>query len=452
DRSNPNGRLGTYIVISHFFPVAYPLLFLKSIWLLFLVVMVTVGISLNAMWKCHSSFVILAFGCTNNLITDKWREAVLNRHNTLRKRLAEGKQQGKGVVLKAAANMNKLNWDCNMETLVDENIEKCSAPAAPPQNTYAMTSAEIPIRGECNAVNLVEEKLKAWWKEGASEMTDNTVKADNPFAQMANAKADGFACSYKRCQGKLFLLCFYNQKAPAATNPLYEAVAQAGDQPCGNCAKYPPPPDPNGKKVECLEALCQFPLTEAKIPSTVCGNPPCVGEFSDEFRLAALDMHNYYRRLLATGWAKDKQITYAKPGVKMIELEYDKSLEDKAITEANKCPTKAAGGAGESVWAVKDWWAPVEETGFGSSLEYTADTASSTLKYAANIAYEATTKIGCAVKNCPPQGVTVVDCHYSPAIAEGDTIYTTGNKPCSKCRDVQGKTACSTLGGLCVKP
>ncbi|KAL6744484.1 hypothetical protein Aduo_017413 [Ancylostoma duodenale] len=429
-----------------------------------------VGISATVMWKCHSYFVILAFGCTNNLITDAWREAVLNRHNTLRKRLAEGKQQGKKVQLLAAANMNKLNWDCNMEMLVDENIEKCSAPAAPPQNTYAMTSAEIPIRGECNAINLVEDKLKTWWKEGAGEMTDNNVKADNPFAQMANAVTDGFACSYRRCQGKLFLLCFYNQKAKAAGNALYQAVAQAGDPPCGNCPVYPT--NPPGQKVPCVEALCQFPLTEAKIPSTVCGSgaQACVGEFSDEFRLAALDMHNYYRRLLATGWAKDKQITYARPGVKMIELEYNKGLEDKAITNANKCPTTAAGGPGESVWvvsggnnyemphleaigkAVKDWWAPVEATGFGKNLEYTTDTENGALKYAANMAYEATTQIGCAVKNCPPQGVTVVDCQYNPAITDGDTIYTTGNKPCSKCRDTQGTTACSTLGGLCVKP
>ncbi|RCN45862.1 hypothetical protein ANCCAN_08159 [Ancylostoma caninum] len=31
-------------------------------------------------------------------------------------------------------------------------------------------------------------------------------------------------------------------------------------------------------------------------------------------------MHNYYRRLLATGWAKDKQLGYAKWAASMPEL------------------------------------------------------------------------------------------------------------------------------------
>ncbi|EYC13816.1 hypothetical protein Y032_0042g548 [Ancylostoma ceylanicum] len=409
-----------------------------------------------------------AFGCTNPLITDEWREAVLSRHNILRRRLAEGKQQGKdGAPLIGAKNMNKLNWDCNMEILVDKDIEKCTAPNPPPAN-YAVTIDNIPIRGECDATKLVEEKLKTWWKEGAKELTDNKVVTGNPFAQMANAETDGFACSYRRCQSNLFLLCYYNQKAGAAGQDLYEAVANAGDPYCTNCPVYPP----NGPdKVPCIEALCQYPLTEAKIASTVCGAPACVGEFSDEFRLAALNMHNYYRRLLATGWAKDKQLTYAKPASKMIELEYDKALEDAAIAEADKCgSTPTNGPEGESFWAasrgnsyemphleaiqkaVEAWWAPVETTGFGDKLEYTADTSTSPLKYAANIAYESTTKIGCAVKNCPAQGVTVVDCRYSPKIADTDIIYTTGAKPCAQCKKTAGTTECSKLGGLCVKP
>ncbi|EPB75727.1 SCP-like protein [Ancylostoma ceylanicum] len=315
-----------------------------------------------------------------------------------------------------------------MEILVDKDIEKCTAPNPPPAN-YAVTIDNIPIRGECDATKLVEEKLKTWWKEGAKELTDNKVVTGNPFAQMANAETDGFACSYRRCQSNLFLLCYYNQKAGAAGQDLYEAVANAGDPYCTNCPVYPP----NGPdKVPCIEALCQYPLTEAKIASTVCGAPACVGEFSDEFRLAALNMHNYYRST-----------------IKRLKMQL---LLKRISVAAHQQMDQKERAFGRHRAAVEAWWAPVETTGFGDKLEYTADTSTSPLKYAANIAYESTTKIGCAVKNCPAQGVTVVDCRYSPKIADTDIIYTTGAKPCAQCKKTAGTTECSKLGGLCVKP
>ncbi|KIH43686.1 hypothetical protein ANCDUO_26303, partial [Ancylostoma duodenale] len=84
----------------------------------------------------------------------------------------------------------------------------------------------------------------------------------------------------------------------------------------------------------------------------------CTGKFSDEFRLTALDMHNYYRRLVATGWAKtgDK---YAETATKMIKLEYDKALEDDAIKEASNCATSAKGGPyNENFWYTKNFKTP----------------------------------------------------------------------------------------------
>ncbi|RCN48543.1 SCP-like protein [Ancylostoma caninum] len=164
----------------------------------------------------------------------------------------------------------------------------------------------------------------------------------------------------------------------------------------------------------------------------MCGaNNPCPGDFSDEFRSTALDMHNYYRRLAATGWAKtgDK---YAKTAAKMVELKYDKDLEKKAndyVTAGANCPTAAeSGAAGENFFktqmfdtphveafkeAMKYWWTPLEKSGFGmNEPTYTDAIENGDLKYAANILHDENTKVGCAVKTCAPQGILVIDCRY----------------------------------------
>ncbi|EYC14132.1 hypothetical protein Y032_0041g361 [Ancylostoma ceylanicum] len=49
------------------------------------------------------------FGCKDTLISDKWREAVLNFHNSNRKRISQGLQLSKnGKVMPGAKDMNQL--------------------------------------------------------------------------------------------------------------------------------------------------------------------------------------------------------------------------------------------------------------------------------------------------------------------------------------------------------
>ncbi|KIH63475.1 hypothetical protein ANCDUO_06221, partial [Ancylostoma duodenale] len=100
-----------------------------------------------------------------------------------------------------------------------------------------------------------------------------------------------------------------------------------------------------------IDATCpKTPVSIVVVKLNVCAK--CKGDFSDEFRVTALDMHNYYRRLAATGWAKNGD-KYAKTAAKMVKLEYDKDLEDKAIAHVNAavCPTTEESGlAGENFW------------------------------------------------------------------------------------------------------
>ncbi|EPB74296.1 SCP-like protein [Ancylostoma ceylanicum] len=174
----------------------------------------------------------------------------------------------------------------------------------------------------------------------------------------------------------------------------------------------------------------------------------------------------FVRRLLASGWAKDKQIKYAKPAKTMNQLVYVKPLEDAALRHVSNCDQTAPENnspAGESFWrgssgsyklthveamqqAMKEWWEPLESTGLGNKLEYTTELQDGTLKYVANIVHDKSTQIGCAAKTCAKQGITLVDCRYNATVTIDDKIYELGKTPCKPC---PAGTACSKLGAVC---
>ncbi|RCN48539.1 hypothetical protein ANCCAN_05364 [Ancylostoma caninum] len=102
-----------------------------------------------------------------------------------------------------------------MEILIDEKIGECDAKTAIPAiNTYGSASEMIPIKGseQCDAKSLTLTTINNWWNEGAAKQAGATVTEENNFSQMARSIVNGFACSYKRCGGNLFLVCFYNRR------------------------------------------------------------------------------------------------------------------------------------------------------------------------------------------------------------------------------------------------
>ncbi|EYC26534.1 hypothetical protein Y032_0010g1209 [Ancylostoma ceylanicum] len=410
------------------------------------------------------------FGCKNSLISDQWREKVLELHNKYRRTLAKGDQLGKdSVKLPMSKKTELMHWDCAMEEMAEAAAKDCPTTPAQPtipggNDKFGLVFESTNVKGkECNPVTKTDTLIKTWWKEGAKKQEDQKRVQDNDkFAQMAYSESSGLGCTYQTCGRQLYVLCLYGQDAVTKVNAqgdLYPATQQESElcNQCGNNA---------AGQLQCADALCNPPYTPIVITkSTVC--PTCTKAVPEDVRVTALDMHNYYRRLLATGWAKDKKIKYAKPASKMNALVYDKDLEDAAFTyvtaNQNDCPTKQEKDIGENFWsgtytlteeeamkeAIKKWWGPLESTGLGDNLEYTDGMDNGAFKYFVNIAHDETKKIGCAAKSCPPQGITVVDCRYDPAITDSDTIYTAGKMPCKPC---PSGTTCSKLGGLCEAP
>ncbi|KAK6758132.1 hypothetical protein RB195_015759 [Necator americanus] len=137
-----------------------------------------------------------------------------------------------------------------------------------------------------------------------------------------------------------------------------------------------------------------------------------------------------YKRLLATGWGKSGE-NYAKPATKMIELQYDKALEDKTVTKIKNCASSSSSAIGENFWSK-------EVTATNNIGEDGIE----------KIAYDGATKVGCAIDfgaACPKLGKLYI---MSPAI--DDVIYEAGNEACAKCASTGTTPVCSPIGGLCV--
>ncbi|EPB69781.1 hypothetical protein ANCCEY_11122 [Ancylostoma ceylanicum] len=254
------------------------------------------------------------------------------------------------------------------------------------------------------------------------------------------------------CGKTFYLLCFYQKDV--GTNRLYNPGSSIADL-CADCGLP-----------ACVAGLC---TNEFKPGSS----------FITKLRDKRLIDETRNRRLLATGWAVDKKIYYAKPAktmnklVMLLSLDYAcsimpgfqvyvKTLEDAALNyiSCDKEVPENDPPVGESFWkgsyelshvdamkeAMKEWWQPLEATGLGDELSYTNEMQQGPFKYFANIAHDKTTEIGCAVKTCLKQGTTLIDCRYNNVISVDDPIYEVGTMPCRPCPT---NSACSKLGGLC---
>ncbi|KAL6732173.1 hypothetical protein Aduo_002961 [Ancylostoma duodenale] len=221
--------------------------------------------------------------------------------------------------------MNELMWDCSIEEMARTVTTACTDPATKTAN-YGANS--------CNVTTDVVNEVKAIWKAGAAKQADQAKVAGNDdFSQMAYSKTDGVGCSYNWCSGKLYFACYYNQDGTTAAANLYDPGNGIAET-CATCAA-------NNK---CFDYLCKEDLPAVDPITTICIDPALQNAklMTDELRNTALNMHNYYRRLLASGWAKDKQLTYAEPAKAMPKFEYDCDVEDQIMTTLRTCGGTAA--------------------------------------------------------------------------------------------------------------
>ncbi|KAL6725221.1 hypothetical protein Aduo_007288 [Ancylostoma duodenale] len=373
-----------------------------------------------------------AFNCKNTLIADEWRKVVLNFHNERRRKVASGEERDKAGTIGPAKNMNELAWDCDLEDQATEAAKECKPYGG---GTYGANEKTFKAN-PCNITTETGKVLREWWNEVHDvELVDRNKYSDDVkhFGLMAFHENTVIGCSYSKCTGGINLLCLHQRKAPKVGRALFAK----GDF-CGSC------PD------KCENKLCQ--------PDTVkyIGAPiTCADDgLTDDMTATALNLHNYYRRVIATGWAMDKKIPYAPRAAKMNALEYKcDPLGKDALAKITNCewpvPAADAGrpqnthkidknweisGQDALETAISAWYKELEESGgIGEKSEYTQQMADAgKLSNFVNLAYEENTQT-----------------YYRPLVPD-EMIYTTG-KTCSKCAENTRK--CETdsgNNGLCI--
>ncbi|EPB72817.1 SCP-like protein [Ancylostoma ceylanicum] len=297
------------------------------------------------------------------------------------------------------------------------------------------------MNSNCNKSSVTTDKLKEWWNEVKTVDLTQTVEytADiKNFGQMVNSKVTGFACTYNKCDSGGKLVCMYDSSRDDTTNKvLYD---KGGTCTCQDCVKF----------------LCQ---PDYKVSTVTEPQPLAIDGMTYDQEMLALRLTNYYRRLLATGWAEDSK-GYAKWAAKMPPLAYEAPIAVHAKSEADDCDkTTYTPDAANSLnffkgsyqdtiektieEAIKSWWGKLKGVDVPDNGDYTGDMETNA-QFFANMAYEGATKMGCAVADCKQKGFTAFICEYNSAPVVDDTLYTVG-KTCSKCTTKK----CEDAGGLC---
>ncbi|KAL6729149.1 hypothetical protein Aduo_000230 [Ancylostoma duodenale] len=340
-------------------------------------------------------------------------------------------------------------WDCTIEHYAFTTA--CSGKI----DTTKYTENKGTFKSKaCNDTVKTKELLKTWWDEAKKQdlAASQDYKADiQHFGPMAADTGKGFACTYAACKGSESTLhCVYDVAMTVGQGTVYTGADPADVCKCDNH------PD------KCVNHLCQYDYTPVQdIPERQCDDG-----MNGDLQAIAVDMHNYYRRLSATGWAKDAKDGYAPVAKAMPALTYDctqgaNKVAAKTALLVKDCPAAPATGnmpgyalnyhlskynlPREQVLreAIKSWAEQVSTVGVGKDNIFT-DGAAYT-QYA-NMLNDNAKTFACSVESCPKNGKSAIACQYDATPAADDPIYVIGKQPC-KCT---APLTCSNLGGLCV--
>ncbi|EYC12155.1 hypothetical protein Y032_0048g1641 [Ancylostoma ceylanicum] len=396
-----------------------------------------------------------SFGCKNSMISDEWRKYVLDYHNTKRKRLANNKQAcGNNKMAPFAKNMNELRWNCDIEHHAWTNA--CGGTI---HTDFVKNEATFANKKGCNITTEAKKILDEWWnqvKKVDLDANQNYVADIEQFGLMAAGEAKEFACTYKACpNAKPSLICVYDKKLTVNTDPVYTKAADA-TQVCTACN--------SNLKPDCIDSLCQqeYASVRTKLENRAC---TAKDDMSNDLEAIAVGMHNYYRRLSATGWAVNGKGGYAPTAKNMLSVAYDctgnigTETKDMVADCDTKIPTPSAGYAvnyyrvgkhelpEEKIMemAIQEWAKQVTVKGVGEDNLFHENDG---ITEYANMVHDKRDKITCAVKVCKPKGASAVACQYNNGLlGDDDVIYEIGT-PC-RC---DGGRKCSPLQGLCVLP
>ncbi|XGW02135.1 hypothetical protein V3C99_014298 [Haemonchus contortus] len=217
-----------------------------------------------------------------------------------------------------------------------------------------------------------------------------------------------------------------------------------------------------------IAIACLALLTPSWAAASHC---PSDNGMTDDIRAVFVDQHNYYRSLIANGQAKNKNGGFAPKAARMLKVSYDCDVEVNAVGWLKSCTFGNNNVANKNQWgtnvhtlsltannteaaieSVKAWFNELYNIGVPQNNMFTPELYQQGLGEYAQLAWQSSNKIGCAVTTCS-NSYTAVACEYNPG---GDTVFTTIydiGDPCTIDDDCQcAGCVCSKDEALCIPP
>ncbi|XGW02523.1 hypothetical protein V3C99_014508, partial [Haemonchus contortus] len=440
-------------------------------------------------------FVLLTSSCleaafcpsSDNGMTDELRQIFVDKHNEYRSTIAKGKAVDKiGGFAPKAARMLKVSYDCEVEANMAAYAKECKFEHDPPaeRNYWGMNLWMLPDTNlsKTESANL---SVQAWFWElklyGVPQ--DNILTQEvydrgvGHYTQLAWQTSDRIGCAIQWCPSMTLVGCEYN---PTGNNH-NQLIYDIGD-PCTT--------DEDCQCTGCTcskdEALCippgyttvmppttEKPTTTPKIyhPGGMC--PENNNGMTDETRQMFVDKHNEYRSLIAKGLAHNNVGGFAPKAARMMKVSYNCEIEANAVEWANDCSLGYNAVAQDNQWgynvhsllpninkteaaaeSVEAWFSELQKYGAPENNIFSMEVYNQNLisEYA-QLAWQSSDTIGCAIVSCFNGSSTLAVCEYNPGgDFIGEPIYTIGN-PCTTDEDCQctGCT-CSKDEALCIAP
>ncbi|WKY11919.1 hypothetical protein Q1695_003472 [Nippostrongylus brasiliensis] len=370
-----------------------------------------------------------------SLTSEIWRKELQREHRRERLSFAQGRAPARVV----AEQMNDLVWNCETEFNLQKIIEQL------PQFSLNVTYRNFGVnvgRGSdsfCDVYTMFA--LMGPWYNLGTNVVSSLIYDGSPstfnFANMAKWNATEFACTYKLYNDEaiIMLICAYNVKGAVVGEAIYEK-ANDGKYLCDEGAQC-------GTNGRCVGNLCRESVSDPDVllpiyyPTMSCASPAFMNQFS---RYYALNLHNYYRRLVASGWAENKLTRFTLRAARMEALTYDCSLEEAANEHVKKCERQPAkllpADTGSNIKVIDDvglskeaaleratgeWFSQLHKYGMDPNSVWTEN---ATIRDCANMVHDKYKTVGCAVNICSSNGFTIIECRYGPKrLQEGNLIY-----------------------------
>ncbi|RCN35090.1 hypothetical protein ANCCAN_19052 [Ancylostoma caninum] len=244
-------------------------------------------------------------------------------------------------------------WDCNLEKIGYDELSKCKPlpdsgividkVGRDFRDGILSTKKNFDLKTETSKL------LNAWYDEvKQNDIPDNLSykPAYHNFSAIVRDNAKGIGCTYTTaCPGGTKFVCVYDARKNNPTGKLY--IKGPTCEKCGSDT--------------CTRFLCE---PKGYTPVIVPVKCPDDG-MTENMQTTAQNMHNYYRRLIATGWARNKQTVYAPIAAKMLAVTYDctglgKEAKDKSSDCRSDIGTPTSGRAMNKL-EIKNYTMPLQD-------------------------------------------------------------------------------------------